>query len=708
MLRKNSKPQHCRLVKLCILGLPAMLINPLAIAQQSEQEQDAMIIIGKQQTYFSNTNTTALKSASSDAEVPYVVSSTNDTFMKDVRARNLEDIFNYTVGVNRASNAADGFVIRGFDIDLNNIKVNGMSGLTTRFGSPSTANIDSVEVLKGPASVLYGNMESGGMVNMTTKKPETSFEASLTTGLESFASGVSGIGNDKGFYTTLDVTGPLADRDDLFYRVILTGSDINSFRGDVANEEYYAYADLLWEINEVSRLSLGFEGGKQNGSADNGLVALNNDINQIASVDTLYQNSGDFDNDKGQAVSVNYQHDLQNGQLNFNWRSTFHEDERRLYENNRVNDTPETLRRRLRHQQNTRDWHGFDIYATQQLQTGKVKHDFTFGLAGEYRLTDFDRVTWGGFDAGVSVLNPVTGGSATPAQGNRRETQYSSYGLYVQDKMALTDALTLVGSVRQNETKIDYKCLRGSCNDSNTTKTSDTVGSLGAVYMFNDNWSVFGSLAQSFDPYTAERVDVNDNPLQAEKSQQLEAGVSYRAGDNLNISLSTYKTIKDNVSESLGGGRYETVGEIESKGVELDVQWLPADNWQIKAGYAYNDSAASEGENKGLTPAHVPQNSAFLFTRYNLSREVMGGELGFTLGVNYRDSVSTSITPSSSVTLPSYVLTDAGAHFSSGDWDASLTVSNLFDERYFYSGRRDTNLYVGDPRKITLSFTQHF
>lgn len=705
MSGKNSKLRSQQLISLCIAGLP--VVATTVSAQESLATQDTITVVGKQQTYFSDTNTTALKTSSSDAQTPYVVSSTNDVLMKDIRARNLEDIFSYTVGVNRASNGADGFVIRGFDIDLNNIKVNGMSGLTTRFGSPSTANIEAVEVLKGPASVLYGNMESGGMVNMISKKPEASFAASITTGIETFTSDSSSFGDDNGVFTTLDITGPVADRDDLFYRVILTGSDIDSFRGDVNNEEYYAYGDLLWDINEDARLSLGIELGKQEGSADHGLVALNNDIKQIASVDTVYQSDSDFDNDKGQAVNLHYEQDLENGQFNFKWRSAFHEDERRLYENNRVNDAPETLRRRLRHQQNTRDWHGFDTYLTQQATTGEISHEYTLGLAGEYRLTDFDRVIRGGTDT-VNVFNPVTAGNVTPREHNHRETEYYSYGFYAQDKVSLTDALTVVASARYNDTKIDYKCLRGPCSDNNSTNTSDTVGSLGVVYSLDDNWTAFGSLAQSFDPYTAERVDVNGNALKAEESQQVEVGVSYQAGDALNISLSTYKIVKENVSESLGGGRYETVGEVESKGAELDIQWLPTDNWQIKAGYAYNNSAATEGENAGLTPAHAPQNSAFLFTRYNLPRQVMGGELGFTLGVNYRDEVKTSITPSSNVTLPSYTLTDVGVHFARDSWDASLTVSNLFDKKYFYSGRRDTNLYAGDPRKIALSFTHHF
>ncbi len=682
--------------------------SPL-LAQDAPLELDPIIVTGHQETYFENTNSTALKGEFSDHETPFQVSTTNATFMDDINANNLEDIFDYTTGVARAANSADGFTIRGFDIDLNNIKVDGLSGLTTRFGSPSTANIETVEVLKGPASVLYGNMETGGLVNLVTKKPQKEFSGSFTTSFQSFASGVSGFGEDLGVTSTLDLTGPVAGRDDLFYRFILSGDSTDSFRGDINTSELNLYTTLLWEINDVSQLTFGVEIGKQDGDADQGLAAIDNDISNVASIDTVYQDPGDFDDDKGAAITAAYQRDLNNGQFHFNWRSVWHQDERRLFENNRVNDADGTLRRRFRHQKNTRDWHGFDTYWTKDATTGNVRHNLTFGVAGEYRKTDFNRLAFGGFaDDDLDIYDPVLDGTATAVVGNRRETNYYSFGIYAQDKITLSDALTVVASARVNRTKIDYVCVSGSCNDDNTAETTDWVGSLGAVYQINDSWTAFGSLAQSFDPYTAERVDVNGGPLDAEKSLQFEAGVRYQFHDRMNVSLSAYQITKDNVSESLGGGVYETVGQVESKGVEVDFQWQPKDNWQFKAGYAYNESEATEGEFAGLTPAHAPRNSAFLFTRYNVPQPVWGGTLGFSAGISYRDDVKTNISDSTAVTLPSYFLTDVGLHFEKADWKTSLSVANLFDETYYYAGTTDTRLYAGDPRTVTLTVTRAF
>lgn len=703
---KASKRSVLRthLLATCVASLPLS-----AMAQDAGGELEPIIVRGEIGTYFENSNSTALKGNAPDSETPFQVTTTNQSFMSDIRARNLEDIFDYSTGITRSANTADGFTIRGFDIDLNNIKVDGLSGLTTRFGSPSTANVEKVEVLKGPASVLYGNMETGGMVNIVTKKPAREFSGSFTTAVQTYAGGVSSFGKANGIESTLDLTGPVAGRNDLFYRFILAGDASESFRKGVNNQDINLYSSILWDIDDVSSLSFGIEAGRQNGDADHGLAAINNDISTVAPIDTVYQDPNDFDNDKGYALTASYERELGNGELHLDWRSVWHKDERKLFENNRVNDSAGTLRRRARHQKNTRDWHGFDAYVTQQLDTGNVYHDLTFGLSGEYRLTDFDRVVFGRFAAtDLSIANPVLGGTATEVPGNRRKTKYTSVGLYAQDKISLSDALTVVASGRVNRTQIDYTCVSGRCNANNTAKTTDWVGSLGAVYQVNDRWTTFGSIAQSFDPYTAERVDVNGNPLASEKSLQFEVGAKYQLQNRMNVTLSAYRIVKDNVSESLGGGVYQTVGQVESKGAELDLQWQPSENWQFKAGYAYNDSKATQGALRGLTPAHAPKNSAFVFTRYNLPQAVKGGTLGFSAGLTYRDSVKTDISASRSVTLPSYVVADVGVHFEKDSWTSALTVSNLFNRTYYAAGSRDTRIAPGEPRKLTWSITKSF
>lgn len=682
-------------------------------ATTSEEQLQTVEVVGKQDSYFEDTNTTALKGDFLDIETPYQVSSINRTLIEDLRGQRAEDALIYTTGVSRSGYLANSFVIRGNALDLQNIKTNGMSGLNSRWASPATANIEKIEVIKGPASVLYGNMETGGMINIETKLPQSEFAGSFQLSAQTYSTDVSGFGDDNGITGTLDVTGPVAGRDDLFYRFILTGENFDSFRNGINNENYSVYPSLLWEMDGSNSLLISMEATKENGTPDHGLAAVNNDINQIASIDTVYQEGG-FDNEEGIALNADYSHHFDDGEYRFKWRSVWHNDERELYESSGVVDSTESLKRRHRHNYNDRDWHSFDTYLSKGFTTGSIEHDATFGLAGEYRMTDYDRRIYrANVSPNISIYNPVYGGTVTDVAGNRRETEYYSLGLYGQDKIALTDDLTLVGSGRVNYTKIDFTCLRdassGGCvREENTAETTDFVGSLGAVYSLTDSLSVYGNVAQSFEPYTAERTDINGDPLDAEKSIQFETGVKYSTGDNLNASLSVYQINKDNVSQSLGSGNYELIGEVESKGVELDVQWLPTENWQIKAGYAYNDSYATEGSNDGLRTPFAPRNTAYLFTRYNLPQRVWGGEVGFSLGAHFRDEIKTDISPSKSVTLPSYTALDLGAYYEVNDWKWALNIENATDKTYFYGGSDDYRIYVGDPRKVTLTVTKKF
>ncbi len=690
------------------------------LAQDQAIELETVVLQALEENYAEISNTTALKSSSDNNKVPYSVTSTNQALINDTNSDNLEDLVGYSTGLSSTGYDVDGFSIRGFDLDFNNVKTDGMSGVTTRFGSPSLANIERVEVLKGPASVLYGSMETGGMINLVTKTPEKEFSGSFTTTVQSYATDVSEFGEDVGATGTLDITGSLAGLDDVYYRLIMTAESIESFRDGVSNDEYYIYPSILWEIDDTSSLTLSLEAGAQNGDADYGLFAAQQDIDTVAPIDTVYQDEDDYDydNDEGYAFNLDYEKKLDNGEYHFKWRSVLQKNERYLFENNRVNDVDldagediadTTLRRRLRHQYNELEWHSFDTYLEKDYAIGSVNHAVTFGISGEYRLTDYDRVIYGGFaDEDVSIYDPDTDGTAEELEGNHRLTEYYSAAIYAQDNMTINDRLNIVASARINQTHIDFTCVSGTCVDDNSTDVFDTTASLGAVYSVSDNLSFFANIAQSYDPYTAERIDENGDALDSETSLQYEAGFKYGIQQDLNLTVSAYQINKDNVAQSLGGGVYETIGKVESKGAEVDLQWTPSENWQIKAGYAYNETVATEGENAGLTLAHAPENSAYLFTRYDLPKPVLGGTLGFSFGASYRDEVKTDISFDDSVTLPGYTVADIGMYFEQKDWSASLNIGNIFDKTYYYAGSDNERIYPGDPRSVAFTVTRNF
>ena len=157
----------------------------------------------------------------------------NASFIEDKRAQSLEDLYPYIVGMTRESPAASGFTLRGFTNNstntlLNNITTDGLPGGASRFGSPTTANVDRVEVLKGPVSVLYGSMNPGGIINIVTKQPQATPGHSLTTTLASFA-GAQGK-QSAGDSVTIDSTGPLDADKHWLYRFVGYYEDVPTWR----------------------------------------------------------------------------------------------------------------------------------------------------------------------------------------------------------------------------------------------------------------------------------------------------------------------------------------------------------------------------------------------------------------------------------------------------------------------------------------------
>lgn len=691
----------------------------LSHAQEVEKETDKLNkieVIGYQQSYFVDTSSTAMKGEFLDKETPYSVEVVNQSIIEDLNADRLDHVFDYTTGMTDTGKLVDSVNVRGFDLGLENIQSNGMSGMISRFGSLPTSNVERVEVLKGPAAILYGSSKPGGLINIQTKLPQAEEAYSFRISTQTFDTAVSSFGNDVGAIATFDATGAINEDESLMYRFIFTGENTDGFRGDFNNENYYIYPSLLWQISEDTSLLMSLEAGHENRNADDGLFVAQYDISTAAGINTVYQQDNDYDNDEGIAFDTDFNHRINESlDYRFKWRSVWHKDERKVYENNRVNnidmDTSEsiadtTLRRRNRHQVNYRDWHGFDNYLTYNTDLAGFEHNFVFGLAGEYRKTDFNRKVFGGYASpDISIYNPGQDGYAGSNEGNRRETQYYNGAFYLQDKVNLTDNLILVGSGRLDRSKISYKCKRGSCADNNTDYSTNFVGSLGGIYEINDWVSAYASYGESFDPTTAERIDAEGKALDAEEAHQYEVGFKLGATENLNASLSYYHIKQRNVSESVGSGVYENIGKVRSKGFEADLQWLPMQNWQLKLGYAYNDA---EVLNSNDRPAHTPRNTAYLFTQYNFPKRILGGEVGINAGITFRDNVYTSSSESSRVDLPSYSRYDVGLTYQVKNYKFALNIENLTDKRYYESGTNDYRIYVGEPRKYTLTFETRF
>jgi iron complex outermembrane receptor protein len=699
-------------MKLLKSSLIAPSLAVLLVASMNAKELESVTVIGNQDSYYDEYSSTSMKGEFRDIETPYSTTVTNKTLINDTQALRMSETYDYTTGVTAVNTKASGIMVRGFELDQENLNVGGMPGVTSRFNSPSTSNIEKIEIFKGPASVLYGNLESGAYINIQTKKPEGEDKVSFSTSYKTYASGISGAGDDNSFTASLDATGSVSEN--LYYRIITVGEKIESFRDNIENENIYVYPSILWNINDQSSLLVSGEYSKEEADADDGLAVIDNDITKIASIDTVYQEDGDFDNDAGKTFDVKFNHHfLDDSLLKISWRSVWHEDERVLYEHRGVDDATESLKRRHRDQYNERVWHTLDTNYAFKANTGDIVHNIVAGATVAYRKTDFEQREFGGANVSdnISIYNPTYGETGEGVEGTRRKTTYTSKAVYVQDKADITDKLVLVGSLRRDTTEIDFNCLKntnGTCVENHKTDFKTTSGSAGVVYSITDNASIYGSYSQSKFPNSAERFDDNGNNLDPEESEQFEVGVKVNVNEQFSTTLSFYQINKENISEKDTNGFYQLVGEVESKGFEIDAQWLPTKNWQLKAGYAYNDAENTSGDNEHTLVESNPEHTAFIFSRYNHPAKVLNGLVGFSTGLSYKDSVYTSSNLDNAVQLPSYVKLDLGLYYERKDWSLGLNIENITNEKYFIYGDDDDNIYAGDPRSITINYKVTF
>ncbi|WP_221793448.1 TonB-dependent siderophore receptor [Oceanobacter mangrovi] len=694
------------------ISVLVLLAAPLAVqADEAAGEQtsaaadveDTLVVVGKQQSWFEQQAATAMKMDSDLLQTPFSQNTINAAMLEDLKASTLETAYGYLAGVSRSGEGANSFTIRGMAADLQNIQVDGLPGLVSRFGAPVTANIERVEVLKGPASVLYGLMEPGGLVNIVTRKPEADSHGSVDLSYQNYVNQQKG-----GYQGSVDYTGALDDDAEYLYRIIGGGERSNSFRDCVDTETEYLYPSFsrLWAN---SRLDVQLEYTHEKRGADQGLAVLNHDIDTAASIETYYQEPGDYELDEGYGLAVAYQQTLSDA-LSFNvkWRSILHEDENRRYENTTVNQDEGTLTRRNRHQLNKRAYHFLDANLSWNLD-GAIPQQLLLGFNGGYEYRQYDRLDWDSRGAEIDIADPeYTGRILAYNPGSMRRWKLYNVGVYGFDKLSLGERWTLVVGARYDQQQGDYRSFYLDKDDTEheASRTSSTNYSSGLVYQASDEWSLYSSYAESFDPQTVGTYDANGDQLEPEQAEQYELGSKYASPDGrLNVQLAWFDITKHNVVED-NDGVNELVGRVHSRGVEFNGQYQVTDQWQLQTAWAWINARVTETLNADASyssPAFAPVHTASLWSRYNYPAMVWGGFVGGSVGLQHQSQRYTDESRSDRVRLPGYTIMQLGMYYERMYSKYALNVANLTNEVYYTGGRSDTKIWPGEPTKVTLT-----
>ncbi len=662
----------------------------------------------------------ALKMDTPLRDVPLTVNSYTGSFMKTIESTNVGDLYSYTTGVTRSGNTGLDFVIRGVRAShTGNIQYNGLPGLAARVGSPSTVNVERLEVLKGPSSVLYGQAQPGGLINIITKKPQAERQALLDIRSGgTFGGGMNGRGKH---HVSTDLTGPIDSGRKFLYRFIASYDDENSFRDNVTNKDLYLVPSLSWMGWAGAVLNIEAEYRRTNTSLDSGLVAPFNDIKLVAPANVRYQEPSDYIEETGKTITTSLKKSWANGVTwTANWRSVWHEDLQVGFENAGTSGT-QTVTRRDRRQRNLREYHYVDTTIGRSVKTGSVNHKLLFGSTVGYEMTDYDRQQFAtGAALNIDLYRPVFGAANLPLKPNtwRHSTAWTGAG-YLNDQIELSAMWKVLLGLRFEARRADEEELR--VNPKTREKNSQAFLPLaGLVFQPIDSLSLYGSYSTSFTPPPPGAIDKNgENPFKPESARQFEWGAKLQVWNGGELSVSWFDITKNDVLITLVAQAVnDQIGQERSKGLETTFNARLLNNWQVIVGYAYTDSEVSKDSDPAKVGSRIPnspRHGANFWTRYDVAKGALSG-LGAGLGVVFTGERAGTISASSStlpvLLLPGYTRLDLGVYYVKKRYELTLRVVNLTDKKYYESNLGTTttslNIRPGAPRSGSMSLRVRF
>ncbi|PRY12292.1 iron complex outermembrane receptor protein [Pontibacter ummariensis] len=566
--------------------------------------------------------------------------------------RNVPGVYTYsTFGGVRESISSRGF--RGIPTLKNGVRV--MTDFRGGGFSTDMQGVESVQVLKGASSVTMGAATDlggpGGIVNIVTKTPKFENAGSL-----SLRAGSWGL-----IRPTFDVQRVVNESKTLAVRMNGAYENGGKFRDHMSNESFYINPSIEWRPNARSTLTLEMDYFDEEQSIDVGTVNLSignkkNEIYDLPSNRFLGFDS-DLTDIRHSTYAARFKHNLTNNLYirAAAFHSNYNADAiksnlsavKRDVENGINVDQVNWYNRSIAHNSSREDKSTvlqFD-FVGQKVKTGSVLHTFQAGV--DYRAIDLYVPTYNSIAIDrINVLDPATVSNTLPeglpAFELTRETQSYDYrfGASFQDVIQLTNWARVYGGLRYSTNKTK--------NDEETSETTHFWNPLaGVMFTVNENINVFGSYTNSSNPRSAAVVDVNGDPLGAERIDQVEAGLKTEWFNNrLRFNLTLFQINNrdmnlevfrvDETGAVVSAGYYTKGGNDERKGVEVELTGRVLPNLEIVTGYAYIDAQYKEHTTfvPGSAPNNTPKHTFNAWANYTVSEGIARG-LSLGLGAYY-------------------------------------------------------------------------
>ncbi|WP_292856362.1 TonB-dependent siderophore receptor [Mesorhizobium sp.] len=667
---------------------------------------------------------TGSKSATDIKDIPQSVSVVGRQEIDDQGAQKVDEALRYTAGVFAQPFGPDSdtnwLFIRGFQATATGTYMDGLQLFSYGFGGfyVDSFGLERIEVLKGPASVLYGGSNPGGLVNYVSKRPEFERKRYVETGV-----------NDAGnVYLGFDI-GDVANNGAVSYRINgkVAGGDTysdlqNGWRGFIS-------PSITWKPDDATTLTIlaNYSHIDENHNGGSFLPYAGTVTDRV--VDGV--NYGRIDPDANFTEPSIDLYKREQGSIGYEFEHTFDNDwtvrsntrfsaasidEVSVYPNGWARDaahpdaSPTELNRiNFGHDTDIKTFLS-DLQLQGKVETGSIEHTLLAGL--DYKYYNIDQVQSSGlYDPlnfnPIDAFNPVYGSPLTPRVSYlSQDLTQQQLGVYAQDQLRFGDGwlVTLNGRYDRGWLSADNRPTYYSSSSSTLSQTvGDFSGRAGLAYEFANGVTPYASVATFFNPIIG--TDANGNLFSPETGQQYEVGVKYVPTfiDGL-FTLSLFDLTRQNVATATAASpfaQYQT-GEVRSRGVELEGKVNITDDFRITGAFTAYDLKITKDKELayvGKTPFIAPEVMASASVDYTFRGDwydgvSIGGGLRY-IGSSWADNANTA-------KVPAVTLADLKLGYEKENWGVDLNVTNLFNKTYVSSCQTTLTCSYGEGRSFKL------
>lgn len=683
-------------------------LAPVTVSAGADNESPTAPVTG----FVAKRALSASKTDTPLIETPQAISVITRDQMEAQGVQTLQQVTAYTAGAvsNYFDSRTDGFSARGGSVSQY------QDGLLRVYGTYNTSRpdpytLERVEFLRGPTSVLYGQGSVGGVLNLTSKRPqaETLREVQVQ------------VGNHARKQIAADLTGALDKDGQWLYRLVAVGRNSGTQVDHVDDDRLVFAPSLTWKPNADTSLILQALHQKDDGGLTTGFfpwqgTRLPSPYGQIPRSTFISEPGWDAFNTTNNSWGYLFSH-----RLNGDWtvrqnlrRTVTDVDYRSMYTSFTANAAlgrparpvfnadNRTVVRDAGWQINTGRMLLVDTQLEGKLKAGATEHTLLAGLDVQRNHTG--QQTWRAVTPAIDVYNPVYGNFTPPTASQlvrQPNVVQKQLGFYAQDQIKWGQWTATLGLRHDSAQTNTEGRPAAAVDDKAWTKRA------GVTYQMDGGWAPYAGYSESFQPLGG--VDAYGTAFKPQRGEQWEAGVKWQPpGQGISAFAAVYTLREKNRKTTDPGNPLNSlqIGEVKVNGFEAEMQASLARQWDFTVGYAFTDAkiARSNTGDQGMPVSSVPKHTASAWLSHRFASEGRGG---WTVGAGVR-YIGSQWSGTTAISTPAATVADAMLAYDAGDWRVAFNVVNLTDKVQITQCLARGDCFYGQARTYTLTSTYRF